>query len=709
MSSERGFALSGVLVVRAAVAAIAVVGFAVAVVAVTGGRIPIGGGAGLAAVLLVAAGAASRRYGIPLPGNGFSSYVLGIVVIALLSRGWVFATLVAPFAMSVGDLFWRRLPLSAALLNAAHLTAGTALVGLGYTAIGGATGSASLEAANVLPLAGFLVCLPLLVNGTFYLELAAGQTVAWVDSRLTARWESIIYVVSTGLALGWLDATTANLPAGTMILLVVVLAGTTVGSVYVIRLGVRADELDLVQRLTEAIATDINLAKSFGRIQELTRRLVAWEQMGFARFDEPRREMELVADTSMSRGGVQASFRYDADAGLTGEALRVRGPLVAHHLRPDQVVLAGEETPGAEILVPLYHAGRLTGLWSVRHSDPRMYRDSDGELLNLLAPPLALMLALESSVAPIVTASDRMSQYIETLTATAEEIHASSQEVAASAQRASKGAADAASLVGAAADGADELRRTASDVAGAGNDTRTAGAQMQQTTERVRLATQGAVRRLTDLGATTDESAGEVRRLRDVAGEVEKFSETIGFIANQTNLLALNATIEAARAGQHGRGFAVVADEVHKLAEASGREARNVAKAVQETRRALDRAAQLLERIRADLGDVVQSSGAWVQDLDRITEAAAGTARAGERVADVARANAEIAGRVVEGLRQGQAGAKASTQETEAVAAAAAEQLRAIEDLAQGATQLSSLADNLTRAVRFVRGENAPS
>src|SRR5207248_2942827 len=83
-----------------------------------------------------------------------------------------------------------------------------------------------------------------------------------------------------------------------------------------------------------------------------------------------------------------------------------------------------------------------------------------------------------------------------------------------------------------------------------------------------------------------EESAREVRRLRDVAEQVEKFSETIGFIANQTNLLALNATIEAARAGVHGRGFAVVADEVHKLAEASGREARNVGKSAQETRRA---------------------------------------------------------------------------------------------------------------------------
>jgi methyl-accepting chemotaxis protein len=246
-------------------------------------------------------------------------------------------------------------------------------------------------------------------------------------------------------------------------------------------------------------------------------------------------------------------------------------------------------------------------------------------------------------------------------------------------------------------------------MAAAGDQTRDAGAQMEKTVDRVRTATQSAVKRLTDLGATTEESAGEVRRLREVAAQVEKFSETIGFVANQTNLLALNATIEAARAGQHGHGFAVVADEVHKLAEESGREARNVGKSVADTRRALDRAAQLLERIRSDLHDVVQSSAEWVQDLNRIADASGTTARAGYRMAEVARANAETAARVVQVLRQGQVGAQTSTQEAETVAAAAAEQLKAIEDLAHGASQLSTLADNLSRAVRFVRGESDPA
>jgi methyl-accepting chemotaxis protein len=362
--------------------------------------------------------------------------------------------------------------------------------------------------------------------------------------------------------------------------------------------------------------------------------------------------------------------------------------------------------PGSAVLVPLYHAGQLVGLWSVRHSDPATYRESDGEVLALLAPQLALMLAVEGSVQPVVGASERTTAYIKTLTATMQQIQTSSQEVTAAAQRASHGAVQATRLVGVAAGESATLKQNAAEVAAAGEATRTAGAEMEQTASKVRLETQGAVRQLTDLGATAEESTSEVRRLQAVAEQVERFSETIGFIANQTNLLALNATIEAARAGVHGRGFAVVADEVHKLAEQSGREARNVGKSAQDTRRALERAVHLLERMRGDLGNVIRGSSEWVQDLDRIAEAASGTARAGKRVADVARAIADLSGRISQSLEQAKDSAVASTRETEPVAVAAGHQLKAIDNLARGASELSALAGHLAEAVRVVRGEN---
>src|SRR3989442_477188 len=286
-------------------------------------------GPGFATELLPLAfsGALPRRYGIPLPGNGFSSYVLGVVAYALLDRGWAFATLLAPLALLPGDLLLRRLPPRAAFGNAVHLAAGTALAGLLYARLGGALGADALGAHNLPALAAMLLVLPVVINRTFYLELALGAARAWVDLRLTARWEGAVYTCSALLALGWLRLVHADLGAGAALPLGIALTTATVGSLSVMRRAVRADELQLVQGLSQAIAADINLARSFGRIQELTRRLVPWEQMGFARYDAQTNEMALIADTALP-AGERSGERFAEDGGLTGEAVGLGRPVV---------------------------------------------------------------------------------------------------------------------------------------------------------------------------------------------------------------------------------------------------------------------------------------------------------------------------------------------------------------------------------------------
>jgi methyl-accepting chemotaxis protein len=664
-------------------------------------------GPAIQALALIGIGALTRRYGIGLPGYGFSSYVLGVVLFALLAGGWVLAVIVACASVLVGDLTLRKVSGRTALSNAAHATVWSAVTGLLYARLGGQLRAESLGSTNLVSLGVCVLALPLLTNGTFYLELALHRTAARVHAGLTARWEALVNGSAVLLALAWVRLAYGGFDPSVTVALGGVLAILTVATMYVVRRAIRADELDLVQELSHAITHALGLAQSFERIQRLTRRLVPWDHMGIARYDSRTNQMELLVDTSVPKE--RAGLRYDAGAGLTAEAVMRGRPLVAHNLTVDQIAVTGAGAAGAQILVPLQHAGELVGLWSVRHGNPTIYRESDGELLALLAPQLTLMLAFESSVQPVMGASDRTAAYVRSLTGAMKQIHGSSEEVAAAAQRASQDAAQATRLVGAAARESATLKQDAAEVAAAGEGTHTAGAQMEQTASKVRGETQGAVRQLTALGATAEESASEVRRLQEVAEQVERFSETIGLIANQTNLLALNATIEAARAGVHGRGFAVVADEVHKLAEQSGREARNVGKSAQDTRRALDRAVHLLERIRSDLAEVVHGSTAWVRDLDQIAESASGTARAGKRVGEVARAIADLSARIGQSLDEAKQGAEASTRESEGVANAASRQLKAIDNLAHGAGELADLAQHLAQAVRVVRERDGRS
>src|SRR3989454_7469909 len=157
MSALSRFKVSSGLLVRALVALGAVAALAAGLAAFASRRVPLGADVAQEIVVLVVVGALTRRYGIALPGNGFSSYILGVTAYAILDRGWPFGVVVASLAMIVGDLALRRLPVAAALDNAAHLATGAALAGLAYARLGGANGAPAPTPSHPLPPAAFLV------------------------------------------------------------------------------------------------------------------------------------------------------------------------------------------------------------------------------------------------------------------------------------------------------------------------------------------------------------------------------------------------------------------------------------------------------------------------------------------------------------------------------------------------------------------------
>ena len=385
----------------------------------------------------------------------------------------------------------------------------------------------------------------------------------------------------------------------------------------------------------------------------------------------------------------------------------MRGPIVASGLHRKEVVLPDKEDPGSEILIPLFQGDRLVGLWSVRHSDPNIYRQADGELLNLLAPQLALSLSLTGLVSPIAEASDEVADYFAQLMSTSEELHASAEEVAAAATHAEDGAGRAARLIVDAAHNAQQMSQTTGHLAEVGGETRNEAEQMEKAAQQVRAETHSAVRELLQLAKAVETGTSEVSRLREAAKEVERFSETIAGIAYQTNLLALNATIESARAGVQAGGFGVVADEVRKLAEESSREASKVAKSVEGTRQSLDKAVALLEQLRTGVSRVATGIETWFKDLDRIVDAAEQTAKSGRKVADIAEQNRGFSTEIDKSLVEAEEAAKLSARESESMASAADEQLRSVEELTRGASELSGLTDRLAKATQFVRGNGA--
>jgi methyl-accepting chemotaxis protein len=127
------------------------------------------------------------------------------------------------------------------------------------------------------------------------------------------------------------------------------------------------------------------------------------------------------------------------------------------------------------------------------------------------------------------------------------------------AERAKRVLADGSAMTAAAAEGADRLKQTSTELLTFGEDVRGTGA------------------------AVADLSASSKR--------IGEFALAISKIARQTHILALNAAIEAARAAEHGHGFAVVAEQVRGLAGEAGRSARDVSDVVAELREGIEKVA----------------------------------------------------------------------------------------------------------------------
>jgi methyl-accepting chemotaxis protein len=650
-------------------------------------------------MLIVTILAATRAFGIPLPGKGFASFAVGAAIPAVLSLGWAGGALAGAAGLLIGDSIVRRLPLRNAVGNAGHFASACCLAGMIYfTLLRGAPGVIAFQSSNIWRLTIFIMLFLGIVNATFYVQLRLSPAIAWVDARLTARWEGTVAALATLLGLSALRIAYAHDVTNAYIAGAGVLAGITVLAHWLVRKAAVGEGLQLVQRLTRALTARPELHRALGDIQRLTHSIVPWEEMQIAAYDSEHDEFVVVSDTSPA---VMVGERFAASAGLAALAVKSSRPVVTK--RGSSAAPSAVLGIGSEIAIPLKQGDRLAGLWTIRHSRTDMYRDYDAALLETVAPQLALSLSLDSLIRPVLNASERVAQHVESITATTQQLHAASQESADTARRLSTTVRDLSETLAQGAQQATTAQRSADQTASEGGGTRRSGEEMLTDARAVRGATAQAAKRLTAAADTAREGSDQVARLQDVSNAVRSFGETITSLADQTGLLALNAAVEAARAGVHGRGFAVVAQEIRDLADRSSEEAEGMDRAVRDIHATLQRAMELMERTRREVLSVAQESSAWVDDLDRIVNASEAVAAAGIRIADASRENAEHSGVMALALAGARHGAEHAATETAVVAGSSTQQEAAIESLNAAATQLSHTAQELAAAVRAVR------
>jgi len=655
-------------------------------------------GSGVVTISLALAAVASRRYGVALPGKWYVSFSPAVAAAAVACLGWAQGGVVTGLGLILGDLLFRHLRFRHILMTAGYLLAGITLAGLVYSLIDGQTGEAALQVANLPALALLFVMIPAFSNALVFAEMRASGSLGRVNPRLTVRWESIAAGLAIPPGISGLALWYTPLPPPTRLALGLAWLAYAVLSYSLIRRGASSEGLLLIQGFTRAIGARPDFAEAFADMRRLTHALVPWHEMGVARYDEAGREFEIVAETAQT---LSVGHRFSADRGLVGVGLQRMHPVTDRDL---PMADAGNlDTRMAEILVPLSHGGRLVGVWSVRHRTPGMYWPSDAELLGQLATPLALTLALERLVGPVLEASSETASQVETIGATARDLKAGAEQAAANAQRMAEMVSALAQTLSAGAEEARAMRAVAASNAEWGLQTRDSGQQMLDATEAVRRETAAAGERLTAAAATVQEVTGEIVRLQRISDLVEGFRVAIGDLSYQSGLLALNAGIEAARAGERGRGFGVVAEEGRLLAEKSAREAHHIGRSVNEIRGALERAAGLIQTTRGEVLAVADLGTALTRRLEEVVAAAKGVAEMGQSIAQSARDTAERAAVIAGTLQGASSEAEAAATESQVVAVASAEQGRAVEALHDASTNLSELATRLAAGVAAIR------
>jgi methyl-accepting chemotaxis protein len=649
------------------------------------------------ALLMTTLAAGARTFGIPLPGKGYASFVIGPAIASVFALGWAPGALTTAIGIVFADITVRRLPVRNALSNAGHVATACCIGGFVYLQLGGGLGPAAFAPWNIWRLGILMMMVPAIVNLTFYAQLRLSPAIAWVDARLTARWEATVAILATVLALAALRLAFAMLTPAQYILLGLTLVGMTTLMHWLIKRGASGESLELVQRLTHLIIARPEIFQALSDMQQLTRALLPWDNMGIAAYDAKRKQFVILADSDPD---IVPGSRFAAGDGMLGYAVE-QGRAICDLELPRGLERAGRK--GSEIVVPLTHGGRLVGAWSIRHGLTWMYREHDARLLEYIAPHLAFSMSLDKLVQPVLATSERTAAQVSSITASTEQLFAAAAESAESAKRLHSSVRVLADALAVGTADAQKTELAANTTSGEGEATRDTGQKMVEVARGVREGTQHAMEQLTTAAAIVQEGSAEVVRLQAVSNAVQRFGQTITAIADQTSLLALNAAVEAARAGKHGRGFAVVAQEVRQLADRSTSEAEGMERAVREIQTTLERAVELMARTRREVLSVAEASGSWVKDLDRIVQASDAVADAGGRIADAARESATRAASMAQTMVAARSDAARATAETDSVAAASVQQVRAIEALDSAATQLSAMADQLATAVAAVR------
>lgn len=346
----------------------------------------------------------------------------------------------------------------------------------------------------------------------------------------------------------------------------------------------------------------------------------------------------------------------------------------------------------------LKHGAEKIGAGDLNHRVEIYTDDEIGELtvtFNEMANQMQL------TFLKVLTTADQLNSSSQHLAAISEETSAQSHEVNTAVKQVAVGAYEQTMQI-------EESNHIMKSVIDAISDTKALSCDIHKVAEITEKKGHEGLETILTLESTSNQFielsnhlTSQVKVAADNSNSITSIVNTIQEIAANTDLLALNAAIESARAGEAGRSFAVVADEVRKLSEKTKNEALSIQYLVsamnsQMTSLLID--SEKFNEYKTIQSHSVESTKAAfeniVQYVSQITDKIANIQTA---IEGVHTSNASLTGK----MREIHVISEHSASVAEEVSASSENQLTAISQVSEAATQLSFIAIELQSAISF--------
>jgi sigma-B regulation protein RsbU (phosphoserine phosphatase) len=155
------------------------------------------------------------------------------------------------------------------------------------------------------------------------------------------------------------------------------------------RVSRQAQALEVLNEIAVELASILELDPLLERVGQLLRRLIDYQMFAIMLLDD--KGETLITRYAWRFGHAHAPHRsVPIGSGLVGAAVREWRPINVPDVRKDQRYIPMNEETRSELVVPLFHKGRIIGVFDLEHTRCGFFHEEHERILTTLAAQVAI-------------------------------------------------------------------------------------------------------------------------------------------------------------------------------------------------------------------------------------------------------------------------------------------------------------------------------